>query len=272
MDSYNLLNKITRSYVIEDTDTLNSYDIHEKNDIPENCLDTIIEHPFVDTLNSNTYIKTLNPINILLYRLNSHRGLYYVEFYLINGSFLSIPYSSDIKRDINTLNISGSSSIKGYMTNNKEHYVVVQQRDSYTDSNWVTLWDVIVNESVYREKIQQNVISFFKQNNQLANLIQSNNVLMKPLVLYCHVDDKHRKYIQTSKSIQYCQNKNSCLINLHGECLENDNIRNICFIEENSFNICKNNLDIDQGYTILKTNNINNWLFNDDKYIVSYIK
>ena len=95
---------------------------------------------------------------------------------------------------------------------------------------------------------------------------------MKPVVFYCRVDDKYRKYIQENKSIQYCQNKNSCLINLHGEYLENDNIRNICFIEENSFISGNNNLDIDQKYTIVKTNNINNWVFNDDKYVVSYIK
>ena len=269
MNNNSLIKKIKLDYMNEENNDIETYDIHEKNQTTINYLDDMLEHPFIDSLESNTYPLKATNINIVLYRLNKFNEIDYIEYYLLNGQFLSITTSYDSDYDIESIPLQGKKRLKGYLTLNDEKFLVVQLMDN-NDINWITLWDILVNESVYREKIQQNVISFFRMNNTMSNLIMKNKVISKPIILYCLVDDKYLNYIQKTNTVQFCQDKHTNLITL-GDYNDNDNVRNVCFIDDCDL---KYDIDIDlnvSDYIILK-GHTNKWIFKDDRRIISYIK
>lgn len=265
MDKYNLLGINDDDSDDEEVSLL----IHSKNTISGNYLDNIIEHTFIDTLDLKTYRKTKQLIYILVYRINCVNNKYFVEFYLNKGDFLSVTYSSDLNFIAMNINITGTSYIKGSIDwNGKQYLIVKQNNNNDVNNNWTTLFDIVVNGYVFREKIHENVVSFFKTHNTIANLIQNNNILTKPIILYCMVDDKHKLYVKKTKSIQYCQTHNNCLITLHNEYMDTDNIRNICFVDDCDITDDKEILNIEK-YIILRTpNNKKYWIFKDDKYIL----
>lgn len=111
MSKYDLLNKISIGYKTnENSDNLYTmYDINKRNNIVSNEIDDIIEHPYIKLLDS-TIEPTCNKLNILLYRLNTYNEQNFLEFYLINGKFISLTYDSDKHiEDIHNalLNING---------------------------------------------------------------------------------------------------------------------------------------------------------------------
>ena len=270
MNNDSLLKKIKLDYMNEENNDVETYDIHGKNQPITNYLDDILEHPFIDSLESNTYPLKATRVNIVLYRLNKFNEIDYIEYYLLNGQFLSITTSYDSDYDIESIPLPGKKRLKGYLLLNDENFLVVQLMNNNDTINWITLWDVLANESMYREKIHQNVISFFRENNTMSNLIMKNKVVSKPTVLYCLVDDKYMNYIQKTNTVQFCQDNHTNLITL-GDYTEKDNVRNVCFVDD-----CELKYDIDNelnisDYIILK-GETNKWIFKDDRRIISYIK
>ena len=157
MDNYNLI------YKNDESDEEDNLLIHNKNTSSINYLDDMIEHSFIDSIDLKTYHNTNKMIYLLVYRLNSLNDNYFIEFYLKKGEFLSIPHSSDLKYIAINIDIEGTSYIKGSIDWNDNQYLIVQQKNNNNaNNNWVTLFDIVVNGYLFREKIQENVISFFK--------------------------------------------------------------------------------------------------------------
>ena len=100
MNNNSLIKKIKLDYMNEENNDIETYDIHEKNQTTINYLDDMLEHPFIDSLESNTYPLKATNINIVLYRLNKFNEIDYIEYYLLNGQFLSITTSYDSDYDI----------------------------------------------------------------------------------------------------------------------------------------------------------------------------
>lgn len=271
MSKYDLLNKISIGYKTnENSDNLYTmYDINKRNNIVSNEIDDIIEHPYIKLLDS-TIEPTCNKLNILLYRLNTYNEQNFLEFYLINGKFISLTYDSDKHiEDIHNalLNINGVKKMKGYTKHNNENISVVQCRNNNTYSNWVTIWDILINNHYFGEKISEYVIDFFLVNSNIANLYRNEIILYKPLISYCNIDNKYHNYIKKTNSIQYCQNKQHSIIQLH-DYEENDNVRNICFVEDCD----KLDYNSNENYLLERKEGNNILIFKTDNDIISYIK
>lgn len=268
MHNNSLFKKVKIDYINEENDLVEIHDIQEKNHCITNYLDDILEHPFIDSLESNTYPCNGSLVNLVLYRINRFNEFDFVEYYLLNGQFLSIILSHDSKKDIESIPLLGKKRLKGGLMLNGENYLMIQVMNNNDNIGWITIWDVIVNESVYGEKIQQREMLFFRENNTMSNLIIKNKVVSKPIILYCLVDDKYLNYIQNTNTVQFCQDKHTNLITL-GDYIENDNVRNICFVDDCDLKYdISNELNI-SDYIILKGSTIK-WIFKDDKKIISY--
>jgi|TARA_B110000285_G_scaffold113055_1_gene128316 hypothetical protein len=268
MHNNSLFKKVKIDYINEENDLVEIHDIQEKNHCITNYLDDILEHPFIDSLESNTYPCNGSLVNLVLYRINRFNEFDFVEYYLLNGQFLSIILSHDSKKDIESIPLLGKKRLKGGLMLNGENYLMIQVMNTNDNIGWITIWDVIVNESVYGEKIQQREMLFFRENNTMSNLIIKNKVVSKPIILYCLVDDKYLNYIQNTNTVQFCQDKHTNLITL-GDYIENDNVRNICFVDDCDLKYdISNELNI-SDYIILKGSTIK-WIFKDDKKIISY--
>ena len=188
-------------------------------------------------------------------------------------NFSLYPHSSDLKYIAINIDIEGTSYIKGSIDWNDNQYLIVQQKNNNNaNNNWVTLFDIVVNGYLFGEKIQENVISFFKTHNTIANLIKNKTILMKPIILYSKVNEIHNLYIQRTKSIQYCQTYNNCLITLHSEYMDTDNIRNICLVDDCDITDDIDLLNIEKYILLRAPNNAKYWIFKDDKYILSIIQ
>ena len=86
MNNDSLLKKIKIDYMNEENIGVETYDIQEKNQTVTNYLDDILEHPFIDSLESITCLDKATTVNIILYRLNSFNGINYIEYYLLDAS------------------------------------------------------------------------------------------------------------------------------------------------------------------------------------------
>ena len=100
MHNNSLFKKVKIDYINEENDLVEIHDIQEKNHCITNYLDDILEHPFIDSLESNTYPCNGSLVNLVLYRINRFNEFDFVEYYLLNGQFLSIILSHDSKKDI----------------------------------------------------------------------------------------------------------------------------------------------------------------------------
>ena len=270
MNNNSLLTKIKIDYINEENDHIETHDIQEKNQSDINYLDDILEHPFIDSLKSNTYPCNGSLVNLVLYRINRFNDFDFVEYYLLNGQFLSIILSHDSKKDIESIPLPGKKRLKGCLTLNDENYVMIQVMNTNDNIDWITIWDVIVNASVYGEKIQQKVMLFFRDNNTMSNLIIKNKVVSKPIILYCLVDDKYLNYIRKTNTVQFCQDKHTNLITL-GDYIENDNVRNICFVDDCDLKYDINNELNISDYIILK-GSTTKWIFKNHTKIISHTK
>jgi len=229
-------------------------EIIEKNTNYDTLDNMVLNHPFIDKLE----LIELEINYCILYRFNKFNKFYYLEYYIINVNNCCY---NDILDEINY--IKGIKKVKGTIQFKNNNYILIQVRGNSEIENWVVLWDIIITQSYFGLKYDRNIIDFFYTHNQLDNLFIKNNICLKPLVLYAYVDIMYKKYIKLQKSIQYCQNINSSLIELSNY-KNDDNVRNLCFI--NDIDICKKNES--DNYCIIN----NNWVFKNDKDILSLIK
>ena len=281
------------------------YDIHYKNDStlrPGNILDTIVQHPFMEKISTNTYdsLTVDSPcrekIHLIVYRINTYNANNVVEFYL-KSHFLStdIDIGDNIAAAVNNTlhHITGTKRLSGYIMIGNIRHVFVQVRNnrssSAPSSNWLTIWDIIVNKHYFGEKIDQNVIDFFTANCEISNLLINRRLCIKPIVLYSYADKSHTEYIKKHNSIQYCQRENDILIKLN-QYKSGDNIRSICFIEDAEFSdtygglrerdfIIMNNSNKsqitgnqDQEQESSDNNTDIRWIFKNERNIFSHIK
>ena len=248
--------------------------IYEKNKKNTNILNEILHHPYVDNLNTNlSDINNYTCINIIPYKLSSYNDNKYIEYYIdTNIHSLTVDENVNVNEYcINMLNnINGRKIIKGYVINNNSLFVIVQIRNNININNnfnkWIVLYDILINNHVYGERISENIIDFFIENNNLDNLFIDNNQLLKPLIFYTIVDDSKINYVNKYNTIQYCQLDENILIHL-SEYTNNDNIRCMCFINDNSelknINQIKNT-----DYIVERKGDINFWIFKNEKYIL----
>lgn len=275
------------------------YDIQYKNETAirqGNILDTIVQHPFMEKISTNTYTSlTLDSpcrekIHLIVYRINNYKENNVVEFYL-KSHFLStdIDIGDNIATSVNNTlqHVAGTKRLSGYVMVGNIRHVFVQVRNNRTvslsassspSSNWLTIWDIIVNKHYFGEKIDQNVVDFFTANCEISNLILNRRLCVKPIVLYSYADKSHTEYIKKHNSIQYCQRENDILIKLN-QYKSGDNIRSICFIEDAEFSDTYSGLR-ERDFIIMKSSgnqqqescdNIR-WIFKNEKNIFSHIK
>ena len=277
------------------------YDIHYKNDSivrSGNILDTIVQHPFMEKISTNTYdsLTVDSPcrekIHLIVYRINTYNANNVVEFYL-KSHFLStdIDIGDNIAAAVNNTlhHITGTKRLSGYIMIGNIRHVFVQVRNnrssSAPSSNWLTIWDIIVNKHYFGEKIDQNVIDFFTANCEISNLLINRRLCIKPIVLYSYADKSHTEYIKKHNSIQYCQRENDILIKLN-QYKSGDNIRSICFIEDAEFsdtygglrerdfiimNSQKSPISGNQDQEPSDNDNIK-WVFKNERNLFSHIK
>ena len=289
------------------------YDIHYKNDStvrPSNILDTIVQHPFMEKFSINTYdsLTVDSPcrekIYLIVYRINTYNTNNVVEFYL-KSHFLStdIDIGDNIATVVNNTlyHVTGTKRLSGYIMVGNIRHVFVQVRNnrsstvsssaaSASSSNWLTIWDIIVNKHYFGEKIDQNVIDFFTANCEISNLILNRRLCVKPIVLYSYADKSHTEYIKKHNSIQYCQRENDILIKLN-QYKSGDNIRSVCFIEDTEFSdtygdlrtrdfiimnsqksLTNGNQDQEQESSDNDNHNDIRWIFKNERNIFSHIK
>lgn len=237
----------------------------ERYNCQENYLDDILEHPFIDNLSKNIPNK-LHDIKVICYRINTLHKNPFIEVYLKGKDFISI--NQPIYVD--NVPINGIKRIKGYINHTNHNYVFVQIRDNNEIDNWITLWDIIINNGAYGEKIDDNVVHLFKIYNSLFNLVKHNSVIPKPVVLYCSVHDKYLNYVSKNRSVQYCQNDDTSIINLHMEYKSGDNVRNICFIDDSEIENNLKNFSNEKYYILRDLSGCLQWIFKDNHLITSY--
>jgi hypothetical protein len=262
------------------------------NSKPNNILNNIVQHPFIDSLSININLISLNnntqTCNIILYRYRSYNNYHYIEYYLpcntetnqreiITNNIYSkgdclITYINENRNDI-----IGTKRLKGYITYNNELFGVIQVRDTnnsndINNNDWITLWDIIVYKQVFREKIQKNIIEFFLTHHSISSLYVNNYQCVMPIILYCNIPEIYSKYIQNTNSIQYCKKENGPLIFLSNNYKnEDNNVRNICFIQDVDFSVTQEKL-LDKTYIINKYDNKLQYIFKTDEYIISCMK
>lgn len=275
-----------------DSNKTNSY-INKSDNIQ--ILNTILRHPYMEKVDidlkidlgvhhgiSNNYKNYL-----VIYRLNTYNTINHVAEFYILGTFLSVSRkeSDDVLSHnngdfaitgINTIlhHVPGDKRIKGTTMFKDNNYTFIQVRNNKDTSNWLNIWDIVVNKHYFGERIDDLVIDFFKNNNDLTNLMLNQTICLKPIVLYSYVDERYHEYIKKNRSIQYCQNKIDSLIKLH-HFNENDNVRTLCFIEDRDFSNTSHEL-ICNHYIIKRethdTQERVEWIFKSDNILFSSVK
>lgn len=249
--------------------------IHGSNDVfSKSILNSIVRHPFVDNLdtNINNISKRGNNINIVLYRLNTYNNNHYVEYYLPDGCFISFTRADRLLDSIKykIKDIPGTKRLKGVLTWDNKPYIFVQVRDNKQPTDWLVLWDIVVNKHVYGNCINSNTFDFFLKHHKFSDLYIDNSICLKPVVLYCNIDSKYKDYVSTYNSIQYCSRKNSPLIELHTY-IDGDNVRNLCFIQDEPIN--SSFASLNKTNVVIQRDNIDTqWVFKTDVIIRSDTK
>jgi hypothetical protein len=261
----------------DETDTNDMYDIKniETNGNSENLLDSIIQHPFIDNIDFNE-CQLLKTFYVIFYRLNKFNEFNYVEYY-INDNFLKVSLKFETKiLDIydnivveTDKKINGVKRLKGIYDYNDNKYMFIQVRENNNTNKWVNLWDIVVANHYFGKRFDNHVIDFFINNDNVSNLKMNKQILLKPNILYCHIDEKYLSYVDKHNSIQYCQDDS--LIKLH-RFNKNDNVRVICFMNFDKFNSYgSNNENLKKnGFIIDKINKC--WIFQNEDNLLIHIK
>lgn len=254
-----------------------------------NILNTIVQHPYVEDLPHNTdtltHLMYETDIKILLYRINRLNEHYYVEYYIPNSGLLILPGIKEFTNASNCYKIDdtfigylktylsqipGTKRYKGYLTHDKEPYVIVQTRDNHEVDDWVVIWDILANKQIYGVLFDNTLIDFFAKYHNLSELYINDTMCILPSVLYCQVPTTTVEYVRKHKSCQYTQREMTPLIKLHRFSI-GDNVRNLCFIKDTD--ISKTYLDIEMNdYIILDEDNTINYIFKHDTNILSLVK
>ncbi len=258
----------------DETDTNDMYDIKniETAGTSENLLDSIIQHPFIDNIDFDES-QLVKDFHIVFYRIKTFNEYSYIEYY-INEDFLKISLKFkakilDIYDNIITetdKKINGIKKLKGIYEYNNNKYMFIQVRENNNINMWVNLWDIVVANHYFGKRFDNHVIDFFINNDTISNLKMNKQILLKPNILYCHIDEKYLSYVDKHNSIQYCQDDS--LIKLH-RFKKNDNVRVICFMNFDKFDITdSNNENLKKnGFVIDKINKC--WIFqNEDKLFI----
>ncbi len=235
-----------------------------------NLLDNIIQHPFINNITYDKF-QLLKECCIIFYRIRIFNKNHYVEYY-INHNFFKISLSTEItvfniyeNIIIETRkSIGGIKHFKGIYEYNDNNYIFIQVRENINTHMWVNLWDIVVCNHYFGERFHNNVIDFFVENNSISNLKINKQIILKPSVLYCHVNEKYLPYVDKYKSVQHCQD-NSSLIKLT-RFNKDDNVRVICFINLDMFHFQESDNDSLRinDFVIDKINKY--WIFkNEDK-------
>ena len=236
-------------------------EIKEKKIMEYNFYDKLLQHPFIEKLDINGINKN-EETYLILYRLKQFNGINYIEYY--QKCLISLDNETDILLKISHIN--GRKMIKGIKKLGENKYTIIQIRNN-TSKQWLVLWDIIINKHYYNKKIDINLVNFIISYPSIDNLIVNGKLSKKLFVLYCHVDDKYRNYIEKNDSIQYCQELNCALIKLN-TFEDDDNIRNLCLINDEELDC---NL-MEKEYIIERKGNSFIWIFKNDKNIISYLK
>ena len=201
-------------------------DSNEHTNINKDMFSSILRHPYMEHLEENK-----NERNYwIIYRIKTYNEVnHVVEFYILND-FLSSTITTD-NVDTELQSIHGDKRIKGNVLFNEKNYSFVQVRTNTDTSNWLNIWDILVNKHYFGNKICENVIDFFKYCGEVSNLTIGTTMCLKPITLYTNIEERYCEYITKTKSIQYCQSETESLIHLRNF-KEGDNIRTICFVDD----------------------------------------
>lgn len=239
-------------------------------------LNSIVQHPFIDDLSINLDKISFGKHNLILilYRINKHIKSSYVEYYLPNGKFISPILSSnenlidDLKKTI--CDVSGAKRIKGTLFINDQCYIFIQVRNNKLPTDWLVSWDILANKHVFGENINQTTCELFLKLHRCDDLYLNNHICIKPIVLYCSIEERYRRYINKHNTIQYCMVDGGPLITLHSY-QPSDNVRNICFVGDTDNTTNLSDLH-KQPYITSRNESITNWIFRYDSVIISYMK
>lgn len=274
-----LLKSININEIQNEENNINMYDIKNieslENGTNENLLDSIIQHPFIDNIDFNES-QLVKDFHIVFYRLSKFKSYNYVEYY-INNDFLKVSLKFETKLlDVydniimeTDKKIEGVKKLKGIYEYNNNKYIFIQVRENININMWVSLWDIVVTNHYFGKNFNNHVIDFFINNNTISNLKMNKQILLKPNILYCHIDDKYLSYVNKHKSIQYCQDDS--LIKLH-QFKKNDNVRVMCFTNFDKFiSTDSNNENLKKnGFFIDKINKY--WVFQNEENLFIHIK
>lgn len=255
------MNNLFNGFINKEVTIYNDNEIGLKNNKNENLEDILLYHPFIDDLQDQLNNKELS--QLIIYRLNKHNEFNYVEYYNTN---IICFQNSDIILD-KLKHISGKKKVKGSIRNEIDNYTIVQIRDNKINENWITLWDIIINNHYYGEKIDETLYKFILKYSKLDDLFIKDIICKKPQILYCLVNEKYKNYINTHNSIQYCQNEKNLLIHL-SKFKSGFNVRNICFLDDSEINEDLLNND----YIVERKEEEYEWIVKNDKNIISFLK
>lgn len=212
-----------------DTDDSNGYTT-----INKDVFSSILRHPYIEHIKENDKIdiyKTNNERKYwVIYRLKTYNEVnHVVEFYVLNDFLSSTTNTDNVDSELQS--IYGDKRIKGNILFKGNRYSFVQVRNNTDTSNWLNIWDILVNKHYFGNKICDNVIDFFKGCGEVSNLMIGTTICLKPITLYTNIEERFYEYITKTKSIQYCQSETESLIHLRNF-KEGDNIRTICFVDD----------------------------------------
>ena len=274
MSQYNKLFKWANYNVDNDDKTSDSdYDNNYHQTTNNELFDSILRHPYVERMNEHEN-DDLNIKNsktqtyLVIYRINIYNQVNPVVEFYISNDFLSttLNITEIINHDLS--NMAGEKRIKGILQFKEKNYSLVQIRNNDDTSNWLNIWDILVNKHYFGARICENVINFFNNHSDISKLWIGSNICVKPIALYTIVEERYYKYIKKMKSIQYCQSKREPLIYLRNF-KENDNIRTICFIHDRDINDSIHAIE-HSDYIIKKNNNKETeWIFKNDNKLFS---
>jgi hypothetical protein len=262
----------------------NAYDSGSDNDdsnrhtnIHNDIFSSILRHPYIEYIdNDNLDIHKNKKDNknernyLVIYRIKTYNEVnHVVEFYILNDFLSSTTNTDDVDTELQT--IYGDKRIKGNVLFNEKKYSFVQVRNNTDTSNWLNLWDILVYKHYFGYKICDNVIDFFKNYNEVSNLMIGTNICLKPITLYTNIEERYCEYIKRTKSIQYCQSETESLIHLRNF-KEGDNIRTTCFVNDREND--KSIRELEYNDYIVKTNVREEieWIFKNDNALFSSVK
>lgn len=247
--------------------------------INNDMFSSILRHPYIEHIayDNLDIHKNKNERNYLvIYRIKTYNEInHVVEFYILND-FLS-PTTNTTNTTITDIvdtelqSIHGDKRIKGNVLFKEKNYSFVQVRNNTDTSNWLNLWDILVNKHYFGNNICDNVIDFFKYCGEVSNLMIGTTICLKPITLYTNIEERYCEYIIKTKSIQYCQSETESLIHLRNF-KEDDNIRTICFVDDREINDSIHELEYND---YIVKNNVREeieWVFKNDNALFSFVK